>query len=86
MHTAVAVQGMEGQIVQAVLADWRTAPINEKLRATLGFLQKLTLYPTDVTSVDIEPMRIAGVSEQAIEDAIQGLLYLQRIDASGRRL
>ena len=71
MHTAVAVQGIDAQTVQAVLTDWRTAPVNAKIRAALGFLQKLTLYPTDVTPADIEPMRAAGVSDQAIEDAVQ---------------
>jgi hypothetical protein len=31
-----------------VLDDWRTAAINEKLRAMLGFLEKLTLSPNSV--------------------------------------
>jgi len=35
-------------LVEAVLRDWRTAPLDPKLRATLGFLEKLTLAPTEV--------------------------------------
>jgi uncharacterized peroxidase-related enzyme len=54
-----------------VLANWRTAPINAKLRATLGFLEKLTLAPTEVRPTDVAPLRAAGVSDDAIEDAIQ---------------
>jgi len=54
-----------------VLADWRTAPIDAKLRATLGFLEKLTLDPDDVRPADLAPLRAAGVSDAAIEDAIQ---------------
>ena len=64
------MQAIEDHRVQAVLADWQTAPIDEKLRATLGFLQKLTLSPAEVTPADVARVRAAGVSDQAIEDAI----------------
>ena len=52
------------------MADWRTAPIDAKLRATLGFLEKLTLRPNDVRPADVAPLRAAGASDDAIEDAI----------------
>lgn len=54
-----------------MLADWRTAPIDTRLRATLGFLEKLTLAPADVRPADVEPLRAAGVSDEGVEDAIQ---------------
>jgi alkylhydroperoxidase family enzyme len=54
-----------------VLTDWRTAPIDAKLRTTLGFLEKLTLAPADVRPADLAPLRAAGVTDEAIEDAIQ---------------
>ena len=57
-------------MVRAVLDDWRTAPIDEKLRATLGFLEKVTLTPGEAGSDDVTPLRAVGVSEQAIEDAL----------------
>jgi uncharacterized peroxidase-related enzyme len=57
-------------VVQAALADWRTAPLDAKLRATLGFLEKLTLRPDEVRPADVAPLRAAGVSDDAIEDAI----------------
>jgi alkylhydroperoxidase family enzyme len=53
-----------------VLADWRTAPIDAKLRATLAFLEKLTLHPEAVRPGDVAPLRAAGASDDAIEDAI----------------
>lgn len=53
-----------------MLDDWRTAPIAEPLRATLGFLAKLTLTPADVTPADAAAVLAAGVSEVALEDAI----------------
>jgi len=56
--------------VKAVIDDWRSAPLDAKLRATLGFLEKLTLQPNDVRPADVTPLRRAGVSDAAIEDAI----------------
>jgi alkylhydroperoxidase family enzyme len=56
--------------VAAVLDDWRTAPIDEKLRVTLGLLEKVTLTPGEVGPGDIAPLRAAQISEQAIEDAL----------------
>lgn len=58
-------------MVNAVLEDWRRAPIGEKLRAQLGFLEKLTLRPDEIRPRDVEPLRAAGLSDEAIEDAIQ---------------
>lgn len=46
------------------------APIGEKLRATLGLLEKLTTAPAEVGPTDVEVVRATGVSEQAILDAI----------------
>jgi uncharacterized peroxidase-related enzyme len=57
-------------LIQAVLDDWRAAPINDKLRATLAFLEKLTLVPDEVSSEEIQAMRRAGVSDEGIEEAI----------------
>ena len=54
-----------------MLTDWRRAPLDPKLRATLGFLEKLTLEPADVRPADVAPLRAAGVSDEGVEDAIQ---------------
>lgn len=53
-----------------MLEDWLTAPVSEKLRVTLGFLEKLTMAPGDVGPADVEPLRASGLSDEAIEDAI----------------
>lgn len=37
----------------------------------LGFLEKLTLDPHHVGPEDIVPLRAAGLTDEAIEDAIQ---------------
>lgn len=56
--------------MDAVLSDWRTAPIDERTRAMLAFLEKLTLTPESLGVADIAPLRQAGLSDAAIEDAI----------------
>ena len=60
----------DDSVVQAVLADYTTAPIPEKLRAMLAFLEKLTLLPSEVRSADMVPLRAAGLTDEEIEDAI----------------
>ena len=64
-------ENKDDTLVAAVLADWRAAPLDPKLRATLGFLEKLTLTPENVCPADLTPLRTAGVSDEGIEDAIQ---------------
>jgi alkylhydroperoxidase family enzyme len=56
--------------VQSVLDDYRSASIPEALKATLGFLEKLTLAPESLTVDDYRPMRALGVSKEKIRDAI----------------
>ena len=57
-------------MVQAVLEDWRTAPIPERLRVMLGFLEKMTLEPRELGPADVAPLREAGLSDEEIADAI----------------
>ncbi|HEY8174075.1 MAG TPA: hypothetical protein VIF32_00155 [Gemmatimonadaceae bacterium] len=56
--------------MRAALNDWRTAPIDGRLRAMLGFLEKLTLTPHMLAAADARALRKAGLSASAIEDAI----------------
>ena len=71
MHGAVALAGMQDQaLIEAVLTDWRTAPVNPAIRATLSFLETLTLRPDEVSAEAVLQMREAGVSEAGVEEAI----------------
>ena len=56
--------------MDAALADWRTAPVTERVRAALGFIEKMTLAPGRLTIADLHPLRTSGLSDLAIEDAI----------------
>jgi alkylhydroperoxidase family enzyme len=63
-----------------VLDDWRTAPIDEKLRATLCFLERVTLSPEDVDAADAALPRQAGVSDAALRDAVYVCALFNLID------
>lgn len=55
--------------MQQVLADYRTATIDEKLRATLALLEKLTLTPDTLSAADVRPVLALGVSREALVEA-----------------
>jgi len=53
-----------------VNTDWRTAPVGPKLRATLGFLDKLVRTPDELGAADAEAVYATGVTREALEHAI----------------
>ena len=55
--------------MQQVLADYKTARIGEKLRATLALLEKMTLSPDALSAADVRPVLALGVSREALVDA-----------------
>jgi alkylhydroperoxidase family enzyme len=68
-HGAVASYALGEEVWQAVVDDWRTAPLRPELAATLVFLEKLTLRPDELELADAEAVYAAGVSQQALRDA-----------------
>src|SRR5579864_9480015 len=68
-HGAVASYALGEEVWQSVVADWRTAPLSAPLKATLVFLEKLTLRPNELGPADADEARAAGVSDQALRDA-----------------
>lgn len=54
-----------------MLGDYTTAPIDEKLRATLHLLEKMTLDHQSLGPEDVRAVLRAGVSRQAIADALE---------------
>lgn len=67
-------------MIQAVLADWRTAPIDDTLKAMLGYLEKLTLAPETIQSADVAAVKAAGISQQAMREAIYVCALFNIID------
>ena len=52
-----------------VLDDYRTAPIDEKLRAMLGLLETFTLRPNELGPEDVRRVVATGVTREMIRDA-----------------
>jgi len=52
-----------------VILDYKTAPIDEKLRAMLGLLEKLTLEPERLGVADVRLVLARGATREAIRDA-----------------
>jgi alkylhydroperoxidase family enzyme len=52
------------------LAEFRAAPVSDPLKATLAFLEKMTLRPIDLTPEDARAVLRAGVTREALTDAI----------------
>lgn len=69
-HRAVAVTQLPAGTVDAIVADFLTAPIPEGFRATLVFLEKMTLRPQDLTSDDALMVLRTGVTRGALTDAM----------------
>lgn len=55
--------------MQQVLNDYRTARIDEKLRAMLALLETFTLRPEQLTPEVVRPVLQLGVSREAVRDA-----------------
>lgn len=53
-----------------MLEDWRTADVDDKVRVTLEFLEKLTLQPESIGPRDVAPLYAARISREAVADAV----------------
>ena len=59
---------MDRAVVEAVIADWKTAPIDERLRACFRFLETQTLHPYEINREFINKLNGFGLGDRAIED------------------
>jgi uncharacterized peroxidase-related enzyme len=69
-HGAVAAKKIERTLVDTALDDYRAAPISDGLKATLGFLEAMTLRPGELSSTSTATVLKAGVNREALQDAI----------------
>ena len=77
-------------LVERILLDYRSAPIDDRLKGTLAFLEKLVLDPAGLTSGDAGAARAAGATSTALREAAYvafGLGVIDRLaDAFGFEL
>jgi uncharacterized peroxidase-related enzyme len=75
------------ELVQAVLTDWRTAPIAERDKALFAFLDRVNGASNQIGQKDVDELKRHGWSEEAIYDAITVCalfnFYNRWIDATG---
>ena len=67
------------RFVQAVVQDWRRAPLSAVDRALCEMAAKLTSRQQDMGPGDLETLRRAGLDDRAIHDAVQVAGYFNYI-------
>jgi alkylhydroperoxidase family enzyme len=74
-------------LVDAVLEDYRTAPISERETALFAFLEKMNRESSRLTQADVDRVKTAGWDEEALYDAITVCalfnFYNKWVDAAG---
>jgi uncharacterized peroxidase-related enzyme len=75
------------ELVRAVLADFRTSPLPDSEKALFTYLEKVNLNPSEVRQADVDAVKRAGWSDEAIYDAATVCalfnFYNRWIDATG---
>ncbi len=67
---AAAILGFPAEVLDALVSDIETAPVPEKLRTLLRFVNALTLTPTELSRSHIEVLTEAGWDDLAINHAV----------------
>ena len=62
--------GIQEGLLEALLEDADSAPIEDRFRPLLAFVRKLTLTPSEMAQEDADAVFAAGWDERALNDAI----------------
>lgn len=76
---AAAARHVGRASVEAVLSDYRSAPISEGLKATFEFLEIMTLRPREMTEEHVNTVLGSGISIETLIDAIEVGVVLKLI-------
>jgi len=60
---------LDNDLVDAIRRDYRTAPIDDRMRGMLRLLEKFTLRPDEIGPADVRAVLATGVSREMIRDA-----------------
>lgn len=70
-HCAAAEEwGIESGLIDRLVADLDSSPIDGKFKPLLAFVRKLTLAPSEVSQADADAVFAAGWNEKALHDTI----------------
>ena len=91
MQQEADVAGIEGfrgeELVGGVVRDLETAPLPEKEKALLRFVDKVNHYSQEISATDMQPLYSLGWTDEAIYYAITVCalfnFYNRWVDASG---
>jgi len=64
-----------GDLADAIETDWRSADLDPKRFAMLGFTEKLTRTPSSMDRSDVESLRAAGFSDRDVLDITEVIGY-----------
>ena len=82
-HSEVAYAwGIEEGLIDRLLNDLDSAPIEQRMKALLAFVRKLALVPGEMTQADADAVFSAGWEEKAVHDAIAitaRMSFMQRL-------
>jgi alkylhydroperoxidase family enzyme len=67
-------------VAGGMTGPWKTELLRPEVQAILPFLEKLTLLPEEITPDDAKPLREAGLTDDAIRDAIAVCAAFNMID------
>ena len=71
VHSATAAAfGLPDDLASALLADVRSAAVEEPMKPVLELVRTLTLTPTRVSEAEVAAVYEAGWDEQAVHDAV----------------
>ena len=80
LRVEIAREGGDPAVADAVLADWRGAPLEPVDAALCAYAEKLTRPPAAMTEADLQPLRGAGLGDGAIHNAVQVIAYFNYIN------
>ncbi len=80
LRAEIAREGGDHALADAVLADWRGAPLDPVDSALCAYAEKLTRMPAAMTEADLQPLRAAGLDDPAIHHAVQVIAYFNYIN------
>lgn len=67
--------GDAAALSEALLHDWRRAPLSRADRALCAFAEDLAGAPGRMREEDLLPLRDAGLDDRSIHDAVQAVAY-----------
>jgi uncharacterized peroxidase-related enzyme len=67
-------------LTAALQRDWRGAGLSARDRALCAYAEKLTRAPAAMSAEDVEALRVEGLDDVAIHDAIQVISYFNYIN------